>query len=252
MGSQVPQLSPAAAAGPQPCPRPQASIQSGSTSPPPQAPAPRSRDSRQAPWPQHVRRAAKPRFITSESEGARPNQSRTGLTKARVQWREIDAGRRGGGAGGAQRDICLPDRTLPRALARGPRPLSSRGHALGGGHSSNFELRTRDSVPAKVSGGGDDGILYPPTASLPPRVDPGLLPLSLEAQGLLAVWQRLPQRPRPGSVGLRLAQWAARLRGGVAPGSGGRAGQAPNLYWGELLAVGARVDLGVGREAAQS
>lgn len=72
VGSQVPQLSPAAAAGPQPCPRPPASIQSGSLNPHPQAPAPRSRDSRQPPRPQHVRRAAKPRFITSES-GEEPN-----------------------------------------------------------------------------------------------------------------------------------------------------------------------------------
>lgn len=90
----------------------------------------------------------------------------------------------------------------------------------------------------------------PPTASLPPRSRP---PSSLpRGPGPPRGPAASLQRPGPGSVGLCLAQWAARLRGGAAPGSGRRAGQAPNLYWGELLAVGARVDLGVGRRAAQS
>ncbi|XDA69700.1 hypothetical protein R6Z07F_000073 [Ovis aries] len=57
----------------------------------------------------------------------------------------------------------------------------------------------------KVARGPGGGILDPPTASLPPRVYPGLLPLSLEAQVLLAA-------PAPASVFLCLAQGAAGLQ----------------------------------------
>ena len=57
----------------------------------------------------------------------------------------------------------------------------------------------------------------------------------------------------PRSPGPRLRFPVPGSGGGWAPGGGRRVGQAPNLYWGELLAVGAMgVDLRVGRGAAQT
>ena len=82
-----------------------------------------------------------------------------------------------------------------------------------GGNPPSFELGTRERVPAKVACGRGGGILDPLTASLPPRVYPGLLPLSLESQVLLGpAGQRLPSAPAPHpppSLFLCLAQGAA-------------------------------------------
>lgn len=113
------------------------------------------------------------------------------------------AGSRWGG-GGAQRDICLPG-GLCLSLWPGTLGCSPAAAALWAGGNPPISSSDRERVPAKVARGPGGGILDPPTASLPPRVYPGLLPLSLEAQVLLAA-------PAPASVFLCLAQGAAGLQ----------------------------------------
>lgn len=124
------------------------------------------------------------------------------------------AGNRWGGRGRPARH--LPPRPDSAPKPGGPRPLSSRGHALGGGTPPISSSGPGTASPPRSPGVGGR---HPRRPRPPPcLLDPGLLPLSLEAQGLLAVRQRL-------SSGPGLAQWASAWRSG-RPGSGAGLPQA--------------------------